>query len=163
MGGAQPKADPPVRFSSKVVATIHGVSKLDRRALLKRVATLLDRVCDAGADGAETPGAPSIHFLADSSEDARLAAYEDALGRAKARAKSIATLADRKLARVASVREVIAPPEIKDASAASSPSAAAANLVTQMYGIKSDGAPVPPSVFELSADVDLEVTFELQP
>lgn len=156
MGGAQAKAEPAVHFSSKVVVTIRGVSKIERRALLKRVSQLLEKVCENGAEGVDSANPPLVRFLAGNAEDVRQAAYEDAVGKAKARAKSLATLVDRKVARVASVREQTLPVlDSKDQSSA-------ANVMVQMYGIKPEASSAP-STFEVTADVDLEVAFELAP
>lgn len=157
--GVQPeKNDSPMYFTCKVVATIDGVKGLDRTALCKRIAQLIDLGIDQGADGSDGD-APVVRFLCREGESLRKAAYKDAMKRAKDRASELADLAGRSLGGVASVQETAAPvsqPKADDASSQGE------KVVAMIYGLKTqNGATVVPTM-DLEAEVELRVDFELK-
>ncbi len=155
-GGPAPAGEPPHVFSTKVVATIKGVKKLDAKLVARRVAQIMDLGVDAGADGTDSSAPPVVKFNVDDLEALRTKAYEDAMAKAKARCEKLATLGGRKLGHVASVREGAA--AIKGAEDLQ---AVQMKAVQSMFGGGAGGDGANPGGFEVSVEVDLAVEFEL--
>jgi uncharacterized protein YggE len=148
---------PPMQVRSLVVATIHGVGAIEREPLSRRVAALIDKAIEAGADGADgTP--PVVRFLVDDPEPLRQRAYKDAMAKARARAQALAELGERKLGKMVSVREVTGAP--KEASAEVGSEATA--VVEGILGGKAATTPAR-SLPEFATEVELRVEFELAP
>jgi len=154
-GGAAPNPDPPMHFSSKVVASIKGVKKLDTKLVARRVAQLIDVGIEAGADGTDNGTAPSIRFIVDDMEALRSAAYADAMKKATTRATNLATLGGRQLGAAVSIREGGAGAKPEDVNAASM------KVVQNMFGGAS-AAEAPATGFEVSVEVELGVDFGLR-
>jgi uncharacterized protein YggE len=153
-GGAVANPDPPMVFSSKVVATIKGVKKLDPKLVARRVSLVIDVGIDAGADGTDTGTAPTVRFLVDDMEALRSQAYEDAMKKATARATRLATLGGRTLGSVASVRESGVGGKLEDIQSLQ------VKAVQNMFG--STGGPSDAVTgFEVGAEVDLSLEFDL--
>jgi hypothetical protein len=156
MGGAPEKADSPMTFGCKVVATVRGVGSLDRAALGKRLAQLIDAAIEAGADGPDGD-APVVHFQIKDSEALRKAAYADAMTRAKTRAQELAALADAHVGTVLSVTELgfvtpLATGKAEDPQE---------KIMSQIYGLKGkDGGALP--TIDVSIDIELRVDFQLK-
>ncbi len=152
-GGPAPNADPPMVFSSRVVATIRGVKKLDPKLVARRVSLLIDLGIESGADGTESGTAPTVRFLVDDPEALRSRAYEDAMSKGVARAATIAALGSRTIAGVASVREGGALGKADDLQAVQM------KAVQNMFG--ASGSPDAVTGFEVKAEVDLSLEFDL--
>jgi uncharacterized protein YggE len=159
MNGNQPAAEEPqFRFSSEVSVIFKNVAKAEPRALRKRIAQVLDKVSNGGADmGLGTDGdglPPFVRFSVTDVESLRHKANEDGMAAARKRGLSLAGLSDRALGKVLNVRDQTALPS---------------NTRRPPYNPLQYGynyAQVNPSTgedwsTEVAVDVDLYVEFEL--
>ncbi len=96
-----------VTVASCVIVRLSGLSQVPRGRLRKRLARILDTAIEAGADsGADGVGSrPAFRFRAKDNEELRAAAQADALGKARIRARNLASLAGCALGKLTGLAE----------------------------------------------------------
>jgi len=102
-----------VTVATAVIVHMDGLAEVSRPRLRKRLAQILDKAIEAGADsgGVDSGGPighgvrPAFRFRVNDNEGLREAAYKEALRAGKRRAQSLARLAGRELGMLTSVQE----------------------------------------------------------
>src|SRR5262249_8789670 len=157
-GQQQGKDEPEFRFSSEISVVFKNVAKAAPRALRKRIAEVLDKVSDGAdmgvsAEGDGTP--PLIRFSVGDAEGLRNRANQDAVAAARKRGASLASLSERDLGKVLTVRDQTALPQ-GTRRPQYNPYQYGYNYTQVQPGAGEDWST------EVAIDVDLYVEFELK-
>src|SRR5579883_1605349 len=154
MGQQGGKEEPEFKFSSGLSIIFRNVAKADPKSLRKKIAEILDKVSDAGVDmttGTDGDGTPPVvKFKVADAEDLKIKAYGDAMAAARKRGTNLATLADRALGKVVSVRDQTALPQ------------GATRQVYNPYTYSYQTVSADDFSTEVGVEVDLYVEFELK-